>query len=167
MKFYKGHLGTWFTCNFEAAIALLIRSNSFASTSTGSSMLIETKTILPLAILNLKLEKIFLSKTVKYLRFEYFKPILPFTKIEINKILQLCTQNFKLKWTTITEKVKYFCRVFFFLSCHPLIITPLWRGPYCIIVSSYLGLFIHLLHLRLRLIADNVSIVCSVGCRVA
>ena len=38
--------------------------------------------------------------------------------------------------------------------------------PYCITVSSYLALFIHssqLLHRRLSLIADSVSIGCSVG----
>ena len=57
----------------------------------------------------------------------------------------------------------------FFLSYSPFIITPLWWGPYFITVSSYLSLFIQslqLLHQRLSLIADIVSIGCSVGCSV-
>ena len=57
----------------------------------------------------------------------------------------------------------------FFLSYPPLIITPLWWGPYCITVSSCHGLFVQsaqLLHCRLSLIADIVSIDCSASCCV-
>ena len=60
-----------------------------------------------------------------------------------------------------------FCKIFFFRSYHPLIITPLRRGLTVLKVSSYLGPFLHssyLLHRWLSLIADSVFIGCSVGC---
>ena len=60
--------------------------------------------------------------------------------------------------------------VHFFLSYSPLIITPLWRGPYPYQgFLLILALYIHrsLLRRRLSVIADDVlgcSFGCSVGC---
>ena len=57
--------------------------------------------------------------------------------------------------------------IIFFMSYHPLIINPLWWGPYCVSQSLLcLGLFTQsslLLRCRLSLVADIVYIGCSVG----
>ena len=58
---------------------------------------------------------------------------------------------------------KYYDQVFFFfLACSPLIITPLWWGPYPFRVSSYLG---HVTSISGTLLQVMMVVLgCSVGC---